>query len=203
MNHIKKNFITDFLLPWLILAIPLLCWLLDNPKWAQMQWVNSRNSPFFDLFFSITTLLGEGFLFLGLVIFFWFKQRQRAFLALEIFLLSTGISQLLKHLVFPDRLRPLAFFEHLDTPWHFVEGLVIHRFHSFPSGHTTSAFALLGLLAALSGHRAWAWLCLFWAVAVGYSRVYLFQHFPEDALAGSALGIACVGLALARRQWEV
>ncbi len=66
---------------------------------------------------------------------------------------------------------------------------------SFPSSHATNNFALA---AALSYHYPrWAWAFGGMAAAVAYSRVYLGVHYPGDALAGAALGVAVGALAVA------
>ncbi|MBF9238109.1 phosphatase PAP2 family protein [Hymenobacter sp. BT683] len=65
---------------------------------------------------------------------------------------------------------------------------------SFPSGHAMDTAALATAVTFLLWqHRvhwlAWPWLPLF-ALAVGWSRMYLGVHFPSDVLAGwlSAIG---------------
>lgn len=58
--------------------------------------------------------------------------------------------------------------------------------HSFPSGHTVTAFALMAALAATLPKLRW----LFWILAAltGMSRIYLGLHFPLDVTCGAILG---------------
>jgi membrane-associated phospholipid phosphatase len=60
--------------------------------------------------------------------------------------------------------------------------------HSFPSGHTSAAFqgaTFIHLRYGLS-YAAFAYLA---AVFVAYSRVVSDNHYPEDVVAGAAIGI--------------
>ena len=60
---------------------------------------------------------------------------------------------------------------------------------SFPSGHTTIAFATATSLALQ--YRKWYITApaFLWASSVGFSRMYLGKHYPSDVLAGMALGV--------------
>jgi membrane-associated phospholipid phosphatase len=59
---------------------------------------------------------------------------------------------------------------------------------SFPSGHTSSAFATATSIS-LSYPKWYVIVPMFgWAGTVGYSRMYLGVHYPSDVLAGAALG---------------
>lgn len=57
---------------------------------------------------------------------------------------------------------------------------------SFPSGHTSAAFLMAGLL--LSSFPATVWFMYPWACCVAWSRVMLGVHFPSDTVAGAVLG---------------
>jgi undecaprenyl-diphosphatase len=59
---------------------------------------------------------------------------------------------------------------------------------SFPSGHSAAAMAValpIAFTAPIVGIP-----CLFLALAVGASRIYLRVHYPTDVVVGQALGIA-------------
>ncbi len=66
---------------------------------------------------------------------------------------------------------------------------------SFPSGHTTTAFAV----ALVVGHFSpllWPGALLL-ATLVGLSRLALGAHFPSDVVAGMGLGCLCASIGLA------
>jgi undecaprenyl-diphosphatase len=72
--------------------------------------------------------------------------------------------------------------------------LAFDRF-SFPSGHTTNAFAWARCAASFAPALASAFVLL--ACLIGASRVLLRTHFPSDVLAGAMIGWL-VGLLAAR-----
>lgn len=72
----------------------------------------------------------------------------------------------------------------------------MNRTHSFPSGHTSTAFTLALLLASIVKRNVWVFVFPLIAFFVGYSRVYLAQHFVTDVLAGIFVGIVSAYLSL-------
>ena len=76
--------------------------------------------------------------------------------------------------------------------------------YSFPSGHTSSAFAAATVLALSSLKRPWKIAAFVVAFIIAFSRLYLFAHNPSDVLAGAVLGIAFGFLAVwaVRKIWE-
>lgn len=58
---------------------------------------------------------------------------------------------------------------------------------SFPSGHTGASFAAVAALY-MAHHVLWIPSCIL-ACMIGYSRIYLYVHYPSDVIIGAILGI--------------
>ncbi len=67
-----------------------------------------------------------------------------------------------------------------------------HGGSSFPSGHTTAAFAAAQVLADELPRDQWGWRILAYglASATAYARMDSNAHWLSDTVAGAALGIA-------------
>lgn len=61
--------------------------------------------------------------------------------------------------------------------------------YSFPSGHTAASFAGSGALYFMKAKGRIPALIL--ATVIGFSRLYLFVHYPTDVVCGAILGLIC------------
>jgi undecaprenyl-diphosphatase len=60
---------------------------------------------------------------------------------------------------------------------------------SFPSGHTTSSFAVFGVFWGLDSKLVYIFLGI--AILIAFSRLYLYLHYPSDVVVGIILGLIC------------
>lgn len=167
-----------------------------------MQWVNARNSSLADQLFPYITYMGDGAFFVIVCLIMLIYEWRIGLMGFASFALSSLTSEFFKKIIFNGSPRPLKFFEHSTFEYHIIKGLDIHSYNSFPSGHTTTAFAVFGLLAFLDKQKERGIIYLLLGVLAGYSRVYLFQHFVEDTYAGSLIGtISSVIIYLLMYRW--
>lgn len=141
-----------------------------------------------DRVWELITRFGDERVLLVLTLLFA-RRRPEVFWAMVLAaLLAALYSRSLKHLV--DALRPPAV---LPAQMLDIIGPAL-RSHSFPSGHTTSVFVFAGVLFAFS--RQWSERLVLIAVAalVGFSRVALGVHWPQDVLAGAFGGLFAAAL---------
>jgi membrane-associated phospholipid phosphatase len=148
-----------------------------------------------DHFFSFFSYLGDGLLWIPLIVYFIYKEGKKLLpLLIGSFALTTAFTQACKYLIVPDELRPTAAITNAFI--HTVQGVTVHITASFPSGHTATAFVFYLIFCLVFENKLWLFAGLLYALTVGYSRVYLAQHFPFDVAAGILVAIVSVILSL-------
>ena len=148
--------------------------------------VNTRNFSFGDFAAPYLTDLGNFWTVVVLSVILVMFSYSKAFLMLLLNTVSALVAQIVKHIF--DAPRPKLYFQNQLAHIHFVKGVDMLMLHSFPSGHTTSAFTTAVLITYWCRNKFWGLPLLLLAMCVGYSRMYLSQHFFEDVTAGSVLG---------------
>lgn len=187
VNRVLKNNLF-FLIPYVItmLAVGFVLAIYSKPDIH--IWLNGHNSGFFDWIFSYVTFLGDGIYVICISVLLLFYSLRSAVFLLTAYLSTGLVVQILKRIVFADYQRPVKYF-HDTVQLHLVDGERLLNGHSFPSGHSASAFALFLSLAIISRNRYIQVICFILACTVAYSRVYLSQHFLVDIFAGSLIGV--------------
>ena len=64
--------------------------------------------------------------------------------------------------------------------------------YSFPSGHTLSS--VIGAFMLTAANRRFGILAIPLAALIGFSRLYLYVHFPSDVLASVVIGTLIGGI---------
>ncbi|MEI7829205.1 MAG: phosphatase PAP2 family protein [Prolixibacteraceae bacterium] len=176
-----------FSVPFFILVGGSSLLLLFYDKIEIALWINSHNNKFLDFFFQYFTHVGDGITAaIVSLVFLMFNIRKGSILLIS-YLLSGLIIQMLKIHVFPDILRPISLIGN-SSAIHLVEGVKIWGIQSFPSGHTGTAFGMFFCLVAYTNNTWMQFLGLITSVLIAYSRLYLFQHFLPDVVAGAVIG---------------
>lgn len=191
----------------LLLAGGALCFI---PKGELHLLLCDHHTAAGDFFFRYYTIVGEWVPYVIAVLLLLYRKEWGLMVVAGI-VLSGLTTQVLKHIV--DAPRPLTWFAAAmpDVTLPLVEGVRMSQFYSFPSGHTTSFFALFLILcwvagevmeqrvatsadkrqAALSQWGSALVQVVFFSLALlgGYSRIYLSQHFLLDVAGGALVGV--------------
>ncbi len=151
------------------------------PDLFVLEFMSALSNPLLDRIMSFITKLGDkGLIWILLAFVLIFRRNTRIYgiaiiIALSfVTILGEGI---IKNLV--QRNRPFIEygFDILIKP---------PTSYSFPSGHTASSFAVLGIfLFSIKKYRC---ICFILAFLIAFSRLYLGVHYFSDVLAGAIIG---------------
>jgi len=193
-----------------MLLIALGLALLCVPKGELHLLLCDHHTPARDIFYRYYTHIAEWFPYVLCVTILLFGRLGDGLFASACQAFSALTTQIIKHILVAPR--PLTWFaEHMpDIQLPLAEGVKMNYWLSFPSGHTTSFFALTFALCILltrnsgesgkSGYSGYIiqFLLFFAAALGGYSRIYLSQHFAADVFGGMLVGclitIACYAI---------
>jgi len=142
-------------------------------------WLNRLGPQTSDAFWASLTMLGDGAVAFALCLVLARRRPDLLWAVVPGALLSTGWSRVWKALL--DIPRPPGVLAadaiHVVGP--------VHHFHSFPSGHATTAFALAALCVLGFRLRAWSVVPVGLAALVGISRCVVGVHWPLDVVGGA------------------
>ncbi|MRG47872.1 phosphatase PAP2 family protein [Chitinophaga sp. SYP-B3965] len=178
----NRYFFIPFLL-WLIIGGILLTVFTKDQLFLT---VNGAHNPIADVLVTISTYLGNGALFGIILAFFLYKRQWRNFfMGGASLLLVTLIVQFMKRAV--NEPRPISYFSD-PSVLHILPWISVHSGLSFPSGHTSTAFAMYCFLGLMWDNKKMGWVLFLLALSTAHSRLYLSQHFFSDVYAGSIIG---------------
>jgi undecaprenyl-diphosphatase len=159
--------------------------ILFNLDTRLFYWINQgHRNPFFDFLMPLVTEFDHWkwlLLSLWLLLFIWGNREVKiglVMLAVLVGLLDYSNSFFFKHLF--DRLRPCNGLPEVRIFWPCPHS------YSFPSNHAANVFGAAFFLGVF--FRKGLWPMLGASVLVGYSRVYVGEHYPLDILGGGLLG---------------
>lgn len=172
-------------IPFLVIGLGLIIALKHGDI---VLFINKYSRDEWDAFINFVSDLGLGGFLVVVVILLSFARIRYAVMGLFNLGLVGILTSFFKNTLFPDRLRPFDFFYYDDFS-RFIYSAELNYFKSFPSGHTMAIFATMSLLAYFTSKHRYGMLFFCIALFIGFTRIYLCQHFFLDVYVGSILGI--------------
>jgi len=180
----------SFLIAFFIYLIISLLFVFCFDKLIIHETLNNFHCAFLDYLFYLITNLGHGLFVILISLLVYIKNKNYGLLIFFSFIISSLLTQGLKHFVFEELMRPSHYINanKLNVP--VLDYITLHTYNSFPSGHTTSIFSLCAMLSFFSKKRLLGVFYFIIALLVGFSRIYLSQHFLVDVVVGSIIGVS-------------
>lgn len=195
---IKNNAV--FLSLSLMLLIGIGLALIFVPKGDLHMLLCDRHTGARDSFYRYYTHVAEWFPYIICVSLLLFGRVGDGLMASSCMVFSALTTQLFKHLI--NAPRPITWFAANlpDIQLPLVDGVRMNEWYSFPSGHTTSFFALAFVVCILLTNKLSTLTSLLSSIIVqvslfilallgAYSRIYLSQHFAMDVFGGVVVGL--------------
>lgn len=152
--------------------------------------INHAHAPWADVMTTGITYMGDGISFAVMLAFILALRKFKLFFtAGTVLLVTTLIVQIAKH--YYNEPRPTLYFADAEGLVHTVKWVTVHGSCSFPSGHTTTAFAMFTFLSLICRNKFCGFAFLTLALLAAHSRIYLAQHFFVDVYTGSIIGTTC------------
>lgn len=153
-------------------------------------------NTWFEESLTFLSIAGEShwFILSGLATYLFYRKRQPLFAKYGLFIVgSVAISGIISGIVkvIAGRFRPVKYFRedmYGFDGWHFND----YKLNSFPSGHTTTGFAVGVALALL--YPRYALYFIGFGFFVAFTRVATTVHYISDTMGGALIGttVACV-----------
>ena len=153
-----------------------------------LYWLEGMRIPVVNEFMLAITYLGDEIAFLVVaLILMWCADKKSGYFVLSVGFLGTIFNQFMK------------LWFRIPRPWVLDENFTILEQaregasgYSFPSGHTQSAVGTFGSIASITKNKALRYACLFAAIVVPFSRMYLGVHTPLDVGVAAFMAIVLI-----------
>ncbi len=191
VSLLKKN--KAFFIPYFLFLLAGGLVLAIYTKTEIHLFINGYHNNFADLFFSNLTNLGLGITIIPVLLILACVRFRYVIISLLGFLITFIINDSLKALLHTPR--PINVFNQLHQSLYLVPKVEMFYWNGLPSGHSATAFCMFCLLALYAKNNLVKTAYFFIAFLIGYSRMYLSEHFLQDVYLGSLIGVGSALLA--------